>query len=189
MKVEIKILNKELYNNLDYVDAKTLEPIVDYYALPKYATERSAGIDLICPKDIILYPGERLDIHTGLAIWIGSKDYYNGSYTRYSDDYPLARVGGFVFPRSGLGKKGLILANTVGVIDEDYQGELIVSAWNNNTISIRDSIGYGIDIKLKKGQRFAQLVFMPVIEVQWDVVEEFSDKTGRGEGRHGSTGE
>jgi dUTP pyrophosphatase len=155
MKVQIKILSEFYYEESN---GMLLNP------LPNYATEGSAGLDLICTEDVKLYPNERKKIGTGLALWLGA---YNTS------------VAGFVFPRSGLGTRGLVLANTVGVIDEDYQGELIVSAWNNTS---DNSV-----IELKAGHRFAQLVLIPIIKAQFEVVREFTSTTHRESGSFGST--
>jgi dUTP pyrophosphatase len=155
MKVQIKILSEFYYEESN---GMLLNP------LPGYATEGSAGLDLICTEDVKLYPNERKKIGTGLALWLGA---YNTS------------VAGFVFPRSGLGTRGLVLANTVGVIDEDYQGELIVSAWNNTS---DNSV-----IELKAGHRFAQLVLIPIIKAQFEVVREFTSTTHRESGSFGST--
>lgn len=160
MSIEIKVLNKELYSNAT--------------ALPKYATEGSAGIDLICSRDITIYPEEVKMVHTGLALHIGSG---------YSN------VMAMTVPRSGLGTRGLVLANTVGIIDEDYQGELLVALWNRNNAQ---PFGLGIDcrqgITLNKGDRIAQLIFVPIVKPQFEIVEEFRDTTTRGTGGFNSTG-
>jgi len=160
MKIELKVLNKGFYED---------------YQLPHYATQGSAAIDLVCTEDVVLYPGETKMIPTGLAVWLGS----GYTHKQLSDVFDVD-VAGLVLPRSGLGTKGLVLANTVGLIDSDYQGELMVSAWNRN----RES---GI-IGLKAGDRFAQLLFVPVIKAQFDIVDEFSSSTNRGAGGFGSSG-
>ena len=177
----MKILNKEFYKTEHYHDWEDTCDILcpeGTHDLPNYATSGSAGIDLICTEDVIIYPGETKMIPTGLAIWIGSHDL--GSW---------CAVVGFMLPRSGLGTKGLVLANTVGLIDEDYQGELMVSAWNRiQQHDYEDVNEVLIDtIKLKAGDRFAQLVFMPVIKAQFEIVEEFSNETQRGTSGFGST--
>lgn len=181
MKIEIKILNKEFYYH----------PNSDAFDPPSYATPGSAGMDLVCTEDITIYPGEVKAIHTGLAIWLGS---YNKN-AQYLHNQHMAAL---ILPKSGLGTKGLILANTVGLIDEDYQGELIVQAWNRLDMNQYKQIGsdgscvvranFDNEIKLKAGDKFAQLMFVPVIKAQWDVVEEFSSETERGQGGFGSTG-
>lgn len=161
MKIELKILDKSYYS--------------DKSKYPKYATKNSAGVDLVCTKDTILKAGERKLIPTGLAMHIGS-----------------ARSGvvGLIVPRSSTGTNGLVLANTVGVIDEDYQGEIQISAWNSLEVEyifgIQDPVANQIIVR--KGDRIAQMLFMPVSRVHWEVVEEFSNKTKRGKGGFGSTG-
>ncbi len=174
MKIELKILNKEFYR-LDY---NIKAPYEQY--LPSYATPGSAAIDLVCTEDVIIYPGETKLIPTGLAIWIGS-----GQHNALSPFDVWGPVAGLILPRSGLGTKGLILANTIGLIDEDYQGELMVSAWNR--VDVGGGFNYPDVIELKAGDRFAQLMFIPVIKAQFEVVEEFSDVTDR-TGGFGSTG-
>lgn len=219
MKIELKILDKEFYH--------PEEPCVrchlrsDHYHLPSYATPGSAAVDLICTKDVTIYPQERIMIPTGIAIWIASdyarSDGSSKTTAIYADYRPEQfHVAGLILPRSGLGTKGLVLANTVGLIDEDYQGELMVSAWNSRQsltetvgwttnkgrvieVGARNGVSLDMDetlfplerdtsvIELKAGDRFAQMVFMPVIKVQWDVVDEFSNETNRGAGGFGST--
>lgn len=131
--------------------------------LPEYATTGSAGLDLrACLDDaIILQPGETFLIPTGLAIHIG--------------DNSLAAV---LLPRSGLGHKhGIVLGNLVGLIDSDYQGQIFVSCWN------RGNEPFTINI----GERIAQMVFVPVVQVAFEQVEDF-DESHRGEGGFGHTG-
>lgn len=180
MKIELKILPhaKEFYTVLgdDY------EPFVGN--LPTYATPRSAAVDLMCIEDVTIYPGEVKMIPTGLAVWIGSAFPYCGQSNH---------VAGIILPRSGLGTKGLVLANTIGLIDEDYQGELKISAWNRN-----ESNGIGRSaprpspmkpIEIKAGARIAQLMFIPVIKTTWNIVKEFSNETQRGGGGFGHSGD
>lgn len=162
MKIQIKVLNKEFYSDR---------------LLPSYATSGSAGIDLVCTEDVTIYPGETKVIPTGLAIWIGSNERLAG----WLDE----SVVGLIVPRSGLGTRGLILANTIGVIDEDYQGELKIAAWNRNEF---DFSPVDKSINLKAGDRVAQLMFVPILKPEWEVVEEFSKNTERGTGSFGSTG-
>ena len=131
--------------------------------LPHYATDGSAGLDMrACLKSpLTLNPGETALIPTGMAIHL--------------DDPGLAAV---LLPRSGLGHKhGIVLGNLVGLIDSDYQGEVMVSCWN------RGSEPFTIEI----GERIAQMVIVPVVQVQFDIVSEFSDSE-RGSGGFGSTG-
>lgn len=131
--------------------------------LPEYATTGSAGLDLrACLNEATeLKPGETLLIPTGLAIHI--------------NDHHLAAV---ILPRSGLGHKhGIVLGNLVGLIDSDYQGQLFVSCWN------RGNTAFTVNI----GERIAQMVFVPIVQVALELVEEFHESS-RGEGGFGHTG-
>lgn len=135
----------------------------DAIPLPHYATDGSAGLDLraCLDQDVQLAPGETILLPTGLAI--------------YLEDPGLAAM---ILPRSGLGHKhGIVLGNLVGLIDSDYQGELMVSCWNRGTEPFTISVG----------ERIAQLVVVPVVQVDFDIVEEFG-ATQRGAGGFGSTG-
>lgn len=135
----------------------------DNIELPDYATEGSAGLDLraCLDENITLQPGETTLIPTGLAIHI--------------DDPSLAAV---LLPRSGLGHKhGIVLGNLVGLIDSDYQGQVFVSCWN------RGNTAFDIAI----GERIAQMVFIPVVQVGFEQVEEFTSSE-RGTGGFGHTG-
>lgn len=132
-------------------------------ALPAHATEGSAGMDLRACIDqtLVLKPGETELIPTGVSIHIA--------------DPALAAT---ILPRSGLGHKhGIVLGNLVGLIDSDYQGQLFVSCWNRSTSSFTIEIG----------DRIAQLVFVPVVQVDFEVVDEF-DASDRGEGGFGHSG-
>ena len=131
--------------------------------MPEYATPGSAGLDLRACLDeaVTLNPGETTLIKTGLSVYI--------------EDPNLA---GLILPRSGLGHKhGIVLGNLVGLIDSDYQGELMVSCWN------RGDKAFTMEV----GERIAQLVIVPVVQAEFDLVEEF-EATDRGEGGFGSTG-
>jgi dUTP pyrophosphatase len=133
------------------------------FPLPDYATALSAGMDLRAMIDgpMTLAPGEAQLIPTGLALHIGDPE-----------------LCAMILPRSGLGhKQGLVLGNLVGLIDADYQGPLMVSAWNRgqNPVSIAP------------GDRIAQLVFMPVARTRFRIVEEF-EQSARGAGGFGHTG-
>ena len=137
--------------------------IGDSIALPHYATDGSAGLDMRACIDAALTvaPGETVLIPTGLAIHIA--------------DPTLAAV---LLPRSGLGHKhGLVLGNLTGLIDSDYQGQVFISCWN------RSETGY----EIQPGERIAQMVFVPVEQVRFDVVDEFGE-SGRGEGGFGHSG-
>jgi deoxyuridine 5'-triphosphate nucleotidohydrolase len=131
--------------------------------LPGYATEGSAGLDLRACLDapLLLAPGRAELIPTGLAIHV--------------DDPGLAAV---LLPRSGLGHKhGIVLGNLVGLIDSDYQGQIMVSAWNRGSEPFT----------IQPGDRIAQLVVVPVVQVRLDVVEAFT-ASERGAGGFGSSG-
>jgi len=131
--------------------------------LPEYATTGSAGLDLrACLNEATeLKPGETVLIPTGLALHI--------------DDPGLAAV---ILPRSGLGHKhGIVLGNLVGLIDSDYQGQIFVSCWNRGNTTFTINVG----------ERIAQIVFVPVVQVSLDLVEEFHESL-RGDGGFGHTG-
>lgn len=131
--------------------------------MPEYATEGSAGLDLRACLDesIELAPGETTLIPTGLSVYIANPEW-----------------AALLLPRSGLGHKhGIVLGNLVGLIDSDYQGQLMVSCWN------RGSEAFTIDV----GERIAQMVIVPVVQVGFDIVSEFQE-SHRGEGGFGSTG-
>lgn len=146
------------------IQLKILNPLIgDKFPLPKYATEGSAGLDLCACIDspVVVKPGETHLIDTGIAIYV--------------KDSGLAAT---ILPRSGLGHKhGIVLGNLVGLIDSDYQGPLMISCWN------RGDTTYTIE----PGERIAQLVIVPVVQAQFEVVDEF-EQTERGDGGFGSTG-
>jgi len=133
------------------------------FPLPGYATEGAAGMDLrACLEEAItLNPGDTHLVPTGLAIHVA--------------DPSLAAV---ILPRSGLGHKhGIVLGNLVGLIDSDYQGQLFVSCWNRGQARFT----------VQPGERIAQLVFVPVVQATFEVVNEF-ETTQRGAGGFGHTG-
>lgn len=133
------------------------------FPLPAYATDGSAGVDLraCLTEALTLHPGASELIPTGLAIHIG--------------DPQLAAL---VLPRSGLGHKhGIVLGNLVGLIDSDYQGQLFVSCWNR---------GQSV-FTVQPGERIAQLVLVPVVQVEFEIVDDFVAST-RGAGGFGSSG-
>ena len=146
------------------VKLRILDPrIGKEFPLPEHATNGSAGMDLRACLDapLLIAPGGTELIGTGISIFIG--------------DPTLAAV---LLPRSGLGHKhGIVLGNLVGLIDSDYQGPLMVSVWNRGTASFT----------INPGERIAQMVFVPVTQVGFEIVEEFS-ATDRGEGGFGSSG-
>ncbi|WKE65801.1 dUTP diphosphatase [Gallaecimonas kandeliae] len=133
------------------------------FPLPAYATDGSAGLDLRAVIDgpIELAPGETTLVPTGLAIYIA--------------DPGLCAT---ILPRSGLGHKhGIVLGNLVGLIDSDYQGQLMVSVWNRGQDAFT----------VQPGERIAQLVFLPVVQARFDLVDDFA-ATKRGEGGFGHSG-
>ncbi len=133
------------------------------FPLPEYATEGSAGVDLRACLDeaVTLEPGQTTLVPTGIAI--------------YMADTEMAAT---LLPRSGLGHKhGIVLGNLVGLIDSDYQGQVFVSCWNRGHTAF----------VIEPGARLAQMVFVPVIQVQFEVVAEFRS-TERGAGGFGHTG-
>ena len=146
------------------IQLKILDPrIGSEIALPEYATAGSAGMDLraALEETTTIKPGETLLIPTGLSIYV--------------EDPNMAAV---VLPRSGLGHKhGIVLGNLVGLIDSDYQGQLFVSCWNRGTKSFT----------IEVGDRIAQLVIVPVIQVDFEVFENF-ESTHRGAGGFGHSG-
>lgn len=146
------------------IDVKILDQrIGSQFPLPTYATAGSAGLDLraLTEECIELAPGATALIPTGLSVYIA--------------DPNLAAV---ILPRSGLGHKhGIVLGNLVGLIDSDYQGPLMVSVWNRGSQPFR----------IEVGDRIAQLVFVPVVQAQFNIVNDF-DQTERGEGGFGHSG-
>ena len=147
-KLQVKLLDPRLGNSIP---------------LPQYATSGSAGLDLRACLDapLTLQPGETQLIRTGMAIYI--------------EDPSLAAI---ILPRSGLGHKhGIVLGNLVGLIDSDYQGELMISCWN------RGQNAFTIEV----GERLAQLVLVPVVQAAFELVNEFT-ATERGAGGFGHSG-
>ncbi|TXJ09647.1 MAG: dUTP diphosphatase [Acinetobacter sp.] len=148
MKVQVKVLDQRLGQ---------------LWEMPSYATSGSAGLDLRACLDtaITIEAGQTVLVKTGLAIYIQDPHY-----------------AGLILPRSGLGHKhGIVLGNLIGLIDSDYQGELMVSVWNRSDKAF----------VLEAGERLAQYVVVPVQQVQFDVVNEF-EETERGAGGFGHTG-
>jgi dUTP pyrophosphatase len=146
------------------LQVKVLDPRVGQeFPLPHYATPGSAGLDLRACLDapLTVAPGETHLIPTGIAIHL--------------DDPQLAAV---LLPRSGLGHKhGIVLGNLVGLIDSDYQGQVMVSCWNRGSAAFT----------IAPGERIAQMVIVPVVQVRFEVVEQFTE-SHRGAGGFGSSG-
>jgi len=144
------------------VDVKVLDPRMTDQ-LPAYATPGSAGLDLRACLDapLTLLPNAWQLVPTGIAIFLKDPNF-----------------AAMILPRSGLGHKhGIVLGNLVGLIDSDYQGQLMVSAWNRSTVAFT----------IAPLERIAQLVIVPVVQAQFRVVTEFA-ASQRGEGGYGSTG-
>lgn len=143
--------------DLKILDARIAERI------PQYATAGSAGLDLraLLDEPVTIAPGETILVHTGIAIHVADPGY-----------------AALILPRSGLGhKKGIVLGNLVGLIDSDYQGELMISTWNRSNEPF----------VLEPFERLAQLVIVPVVQAQFNVVDDF-EASARGAGGFGSTG-
>ncbi len=146
MKIDVKIIDPRLYDNL-----------------PNYATPGSAGLDLRACLDepLILAANAWQLVPTGIAIFLHNPNY-----------------AALILPRSGLGHKhGIVLGNLVGLIDSDYQGQLMVSAWNRSDVPFT----------IAPMERIAQLMIVPVVQAEFNVVQDFP-ASARGEGGYGSTG-
>jgi dUTP pyrophosphatase len=144
------------------IQAKMLNPLLKTFNLPKYQTTMSGGMDLVAciESSIELKANEVRLIPTGLAIFINNPG-----------------LAGLILPRSGLGHKGIVLGNLVGLIDADYQGELKISCWNRSQTSFM----------IEPGLRLAQLMLVPIIQAELNYVDDF-EETERGTGGWGSTG-
>lgn len=145
------------------IKVKILDDRVHAHPLPHYATAGSAGMDLRALLDapLTLAPGDCELVRTGLAVYIEDPAY-----------------AGMILPRSGLGHKhGIVLGNLVGLIDSDYQGELMISVWNRG----RDHV------TLEPGERIAQYVLVPVMQAELDIVDDFA-ASRRGSGGFGHSG-
>ncbi len=133
------------------------------WPLPAYHSAGAAGIDLraCIPETLVLQPNESQLISAGFAVHI-----------RHTG------IAAVIIPRSGMGNKGLVIGNLVGLIDSDYQGPISISCWNRTAHLM----------KIEPGDRVAQMVFIPVVKADFEVVTDFEEKTARGEGGFGSTG-
>ncbi len=161
---ELALRTALLKNKTESIQLKILDTrIGTAFPLPHYETRDSAGLDLrACIEEpLTIQPGETHLISSGIAIYIG--------------DPNLAAV---ILPRSGLGHKhGIVMGNLVGLIDADYQGALMISCWNRGSH----------DYIIMPGDRIAQLVFLPIARIHFDLVDEFQ-ATARGEGGFGHSG-
>jgi dUTP pyrophosphatase len=155
-QVQIKFIDKELYG------VKNEKGEIVGYTPPAYATLGSAAVDLRSAGELTLGPGQCGKVSTGMAISIINDD-----------------VAAVISPRSGLGSRGLVLGNLSGLIDSDYQGELMVILWNRSQTDT---------FSVVRGDRVAQMMFIPVLRASWEAVEEFTVATERGTGGFGSTG-
>ena len=145
------------------IDVKVMDPRIAAQ-MPEYATPGSAGLDLRACIDapLTLAPNAWQLLPTGLAIHLADPGY-----------------AALILPRSGLGHKhGIVLGNLVGLIDSDYQGQLMVSAWNRSDVAFT----------IEPMERIAQLMIVPVVQAQFNVVRDFDATTERGAGGYGSTG-
>ncbi|WP_392558470.1 dUTP diphosphatase [Orbus mooreae] len=146
------------------IDIKILDQrLGNEYPLPTYATEGSAGIDLRAMFDekTEIKPGQTILTPTGLSMFIADPN-----------------LAALVLPRSGLGSKnGIVLGNLVGLIDSDYQGQLFVPLWNRSDTSFT----------VEPGDRIAQLIIVPVVQAEFNIVDKF-DESSRGEGGFGHSG-
>ena len=138
------------------------DPRAEGRGVPEYGSVGAAGLDLRSCDNAMIYPGETVQFPMGYALYIG--------------DHTLC---GMILPRSGLGVRGILPANVLGLIDSDYQGELMVYLKNHSNN----------EFLVQNGDRIAQLVFMPVEHVMFSSVLEFSHITERGTGGFGSTGD
>ena len=144
------------------VDLKILDERMRAY-LPQYATAGSAGLDLraLLDEPLVIEPGQTVLVKTGLAIHLADPGY-----------------AALILPRSGLGhKKGIVLGTLVGLIDSDYQGELMISTWNRSSEPFT----------LEPFERLAQLLIVPVVQAKFSIVDSF-EESSRGAGGFGSTG-
>ena len=151
-----------------FVELKILDPRLSAWGFPHYGSELAAGLDLHACVDaplVLLPQALAVLIPSGIAFRIGDPDWC-----------------GLILPRSGLGhREGLVLGNAVGLIDADYEGPCLISAWNRNSPG-------GSEIVIEPGDRIAQLVFTRIARPQFKMVTEFSETGARQQGGFGSTG-
>jgi dUTP pyrophosphatase len=154
------------------VELKILDPRLSGWGFPRWGSDLAAGLDLHACLDatLILRPQDQaVLVSAGIAIRIADPDWC-----------------AMIYPRSGLGhKKGLVLGNSVGVIDADYEGTCFISVWNRNLPRLR---GADDEIVIQPGERIAQLVFTRIVRPRFKLVTEFSQRSKRDSGGFGSTG-
>ncbi|MEN9461221.1 MAG: hypothetical protein RIS84_1241 [Pseudomonadota bacterium] len=147
------------------IEAKIINPLIGTrFPLPEHATQGAAGLDLRACIDtaVVIEPNQTQMIGSGIAIDIHDKG-----------------LAAMILPRSGLGvKHGIVLGNLVGLIDSDYHGEIRIAVWNRSTVTFT----------VEPGERLCQMIFVPVVQAELKIVEEFSHTTERGEGGFGHTG-
>lgn len=150
------------------IEVRVLDKRIEGWGLPRYRSELAAAIDLhaCIGEDVLLAPGSpAVLVSAGIAIHIADQN-----------------IAAVILPRSGLGhKRGLVLGNLQGLIDADYQGELMISAWNRNPPGTEP-------ITIQPGDRIAQLMFVPIVRPKFQVVADFSNDSTRKSGGFGSTG-
>lgn len=154
-------------NEQPVIEIRVLDERLREWGLPRYQSAQAAGVDLIaCLKEPLRVPPQAgaILVPTGIAMHMNSSAYF-----------------AMIVPRSGLGhKKGLVLGNGTGIVDADYMAEVFVSVWNRNPA--------GEPIEISPGERIAQMLFVPVLRPAFEVVDTFSQTSGRGLGGFGSTG-
>lgn len=152
------------------IEVKILDQRIHTWGMPSYKTELSAGIDLYacCDEPIAVQPNAKaILVPTGLSVHMDTTKFF-----------------GAIVPRSGTGhKQGIIMGNTIGVIDADYQGQMFLSLWRRSNGENDDS-----PIWIMPGDRLAQLIFVPVVRPIFKIVDEFASSTIRGAGGFGHTG-
>jgi len=149
--------------------------------LPKYMSKGAAAIDLKAIDGALIPAGTSHMVHTGIHMHIGSVFGEGSDFAETAEEANELGIGlvGLIVPRSSLGNKGLIIGNTIGVIDADYQGEIMVNLWNRNSDG---------SINIQPGERIAQMVFVSILRPEFRTVQEFSVISDRGEKGFGSTG-
>ena len=162
--MEKGLQEKEWSFGIPEVEIRLASSYIDKSLLPAYSTDGAAGLDLVAniPSPLTVQPGEVHLVGTGIHLNIKNK-----------------HIAATILPRSGLGSKhGIVLGNLVGLIDSDYQGQVMVSVWN------RSDCLYTI----QPGERICQMIFIPIIHPRFTIVENFSTETQRGHGGFGHTG-
>lgn len=168
LEIEMKVLDKPLYDPESYPNVAMED------AMPHYHTNGACAVDLRASETITIPAHGVAKMGSGIAIW--TAPFLDGEGSEMRDGH--AAVASLIIPRSGSGSKGLVIGNLVGLIDEDYQGEIHMTLWNRTDDPIT----------VTRGDRVAQMMFILAIKPNFHIVDEFSQSTARGEGGHGSTG-